>query len=315
MGARDDARNFWLTNIYENVGQYISGQDMQDGGILHIIDQVQYLDEIVASPQTIVETSGAAITVQASWLQTVVRWNHTANGVLTLPETATLALEQGFVFRFYNNTDSYSVSIVLEGTDTLKSHNNVFDIPAESYAIIGKLESGTPNEWYASIEQTFYRGYGYLYNGSAGTSVTTLANTWHEIPIANPTAVGLKNFTQDTYRLVLDTPNNGTNGMIVTVNAHASIEIANPNETIDFVWGLNGSVGGASSVVFQSAKSGGNQTAGQFWPYSHAFTGIVANGGSISLFLRTTQTGSVNINNINFTVSSQAWIGVDIPAI
>lgn len=311
--TRQQLRDYWNTNINTNGAQAITGQSMNVGGI-DVIDSMAMGTDVSPEYVEVVEITGDTLYPQLDWNGKFFRWTNPNNGQIVLPEQATLALPQGWRFVIYNDTDSYSLEVQTEGTDVIRSHNNIYFLPATSDAKIGLLDAGTTNRYYADIEQSQMNASGFMYNPGASIAQTVVANTWTPITFNNPTAINLLNvITGGTPgSLALDFPNHGTNGCYLDINIHASIELATTDETVDLAFGINGAIVANADALSQTVSNAGNNTVGMFWPFAMSYNGFVNNGDSLSLFIRSTDARTMNILKANFGLKASAYIGVDV---
>lgn len=292
-------------SVFEGVYDFKRWTKHPDGTIVY-----SRSDEYVE----IVDITGDTLTPQLNWNGKFIRWTNPQNGVLTLPETSTLSLPVGWLFTIYNDTDQYSIEILTGGTDVIKSHNNIFFIPAESEAQIGKLVEGTPNQYYADIEQSTSRATGAVGQGNAGGTVAVLANTWTAYPIPLPVVSDLmRNVTHiGDGQLQLNYPNNEQNGCMVRVNGTAAIALNNNDQIVDLSFMINGVAGPGAEIFRQSARSAGNQTQGMYWPFSFNYEGLIRNGDIIQLMIRSSAADTIEINSSSLQIFADAYTGVNI---
>lgn len=260
----------------------------------------------------IFDNSQDDIIIEEDWLGNLVRWVNAANGTLRL-DNSVLNYPEGWHFSIYNNTAVHSISIVAEGTDTLRSHNNIFVIPAYSYAQIGLIFVNGVTEWYASIEQTFKPALGQIAKGAIGLNVPVTANVWELVPYATYATGELVNVTPTANGgLQITYPNNGTNGVYVDIDIMASISVPNATQTVDLSFGIDGTVFSGADILRQSATSGASQTSDMFWPYYFHFSGLFPNGSVINPFIRSEETSTIPIIALTLTVQARSYTGVDI---
>lgn len=319
MAMNDDPESSidygWYNDVDpETVPTPVAGTYFQGvySGLRWIKDDTGFITFSNSGLLNIIDITGTNIVWDNSWLGKIVRWTNVENGTLTLSETSNTSVPEGWNTSIYNDTDAFSIQIKTEGTDILKSHNDIFYIPAESFSGITKAVEGTPNTWYANIEQTLNPGVGYMANGNATITVPVAANTWTEVIFPNPVVGNLHNVSVHQSFLKIDYEFQGTNGVYTSVYIHASIENEETDNKVDLTIGVNNVVSSIADVSHQSATSSGVQTVGMYWPFAYSYEGFTPNQSVISVFVRSQKATILNINSIAYQIKTDALIGVDV---
>ena len=279
-----------------------------------VIDSMALESEVgTPAPQTIIDVTENSFTNIDTWLGNLVRWTGTANGTLTLDDLGSSSVV-GYNFSIYNNTDTFGLTVAISGPDTIKSHNNQLDIPANSYARIGVLsENAGSTEWYATIEQTPLRGEGELAKGLVGIQQAVTANVWTLLD--NPTYVtGILNNVTATPNggLRVAFPNNGVNTVNVGITIMASMAIPTTEQTLDLSFGVDDVVHSGSEINRQSAKTAATSTTDMFWPYTFVWEGKIANGSVINPFIRSDKSTNIQVLALTVIVKTASLTGVDL---
>lgn len=245
----------------------------------------------------------------------VVNLKPTADVVCTLPETATEAIDEGFSVVVYNQSDSSGVTIATQGTDVLKSHNSTLVVPPNSYCKIGKIEEGTSNLWYITIEQTLKTGGGGLYSTAAPEQITLIAdNVWQEfLPSTFQESTILKDMEVTAAgRLKINVPDHGTHTVAVNMFVMTSLALPDQDQDLDISFWINGAIVPEANFVMQRASITVKQTLGLAFPYALVGFTNVPNGAEISMAIRSNQIDEdVLQNSFSMQVTSSCTVGLD----
>lgn len=281
------------------------------GKVSNSDNDVSWLNKSVAY-RDIISKSGSTEILSSIWAGNVIIWTLPTDSTLTLPQTSTEAISAGFTCKIFNNSSTYNLSFAIQGSDSILIQGGIVKVPPQCFATITKLISGSPNTWQIEINYNTVSGYGEMSTSGAIAYSVVSASTWEEIPIASTAAGTLNNFTITAEkRLKLGFTNHGGHTTDSIVNVTAGIEYPVAARTIDLSFGINGVVFTNANILFNRGKSSGSLTSGLVFPFAFSFKCPLVNGDEISAWIRSSLTGTINIQSLSIQVQSKAIIGVD----